>query len=372
MYGGGVDVKARVDITSRCNLNCLHCGAAQYRTPMEWTTEEAFRAFDDMISHGIKQIDFLGGEPFIREDIMELFSHLNDQGISILIVTNGLLLNEDTIDALVNLKRLGMVSFSIDGASKEVYETIRGRNHYEKMLANLKALVSRKKETESRFNVGLTCVVNGVNASETDALITLADRFGLNNISFLSTTWFGNAEKNKEKLYIDPLAEFAAYERAIHEVSRVNKIRAATGRRPLVFSIDSTPSTWKYYFIKKYPLVCQIRGKFRCQAGTGTVHVDASGVVYPCEAVKIQIESIEAEIGKYERMSLPEHWFEEIINSESFKKTIEYVQNKKHLCETVTPCNSCKYSDGCSVCPLHAQSEKIVHWCTGDIMKTVC
>jgi MoaA/NifB/PqqE/SkfB family radical SAM enzyme len=344
----------------------MHCGATGYRISKEWTTAEALAAFEDMISHGISEFDFLGGEPLIREDILELFSYLDENRIGILISTNGLLLNEDSIDFLATLDHLIGVSFSIDGASKEVYETIRGKGNYENLIANAQALVSRKKETGSHFQIGLTCVINKVNAPETDAMVVLADQLDFNTVSFINIGWFGNAEKNKDKLYISPQSEFKAYDRAAHKVTTVNRTRTLQGRKPISFSIDSMPSIWKYTLVQKYPLLSQVSGKFQCQAGIDTFYLDALGVLYPCEAVRIHLKSIESEIGTFVKMSLPEHTFEEVTTSESFTTLVEYVQNKPLLYENVIPCGSCKYADGCSVCPLHAQSEKVVQWCTDD------
>jgi len=364
-------MRARFEITTRCNLNCIHCGATEYKISKEWATAEAIAAFEDMISHGVHEVDFLGGEPFIREDILELLSYLNDKGIGILISTNGLLLNEDTIDFLATLPYLIGISFSIDGASREVYETIRGKGNYEKLLTNVQALVSKNKETGSQFQVGLTCVINKLNAPETDAIVALADQFDFNNVSFINIGWFGNAQKNKDKLYIGPLEEFKAYDRAARKVTRVNRIRAMKGKKALSFSIDSMPSIWKYALVQKYPLLSQVGGKFECQAGTGTLYFDASGVLYPCEAVRIHLKSIESEIGEYEKIPLPEHTYEEAVTSESFKKTVAYVQEKRQLYHDVVPCGSCKFSDGCSVCPLHAKSEKVIHWCTEDTINHI-
>jgi radical SAM protein with 4Fe4S-binding SPASM domain len=364
-------MKVRLEITTRCNLNCMHCSSAEYKTSREWTTEEAEQAFDDMISNGVNQIDFLGGEPFCRKDMLELFLYLDQRGIETAAATNGLLLDENTIDVLVNLRYLNGIFFSIDGASREIYETIRGKNNYENVLNNLKTLVSRKRETDSQFKVGLNFVVNGINASETGAVIALADRFDLDAVYFGFITWVGNAKKNRDTLYVDPQTEFTAFERAARKIGQVNRIRRLKGKHALQFSVDSIPSVWKYYLIQKYPLVSSLGGKFQCLAGRETFLVDASGVMYPCEAAKIHIKSIEQEIGTYEKMSLPEHTFEEIKNSRSFRNAVAYIKNKKKLYENVTPCNRCPYSDGCSVCPLYAKSEKTIDQCNGEMIKVL-
>lgn len=361
-------MRTRLEITTRCNLNCLHCGATDYRISKEWSTEEILSVFDDMISHGVYEFDFLGGEPFILEDILEIYSFLNEKDVGILISTNGLLLNEEVIDFLATLKRLIGVSFSIDGASKEVYEAIRGKGNYEKVFENVEALVSKKNETKSRFQVGFTCVLNKLNAPETAAMIELADQYDFSNISLINIGWFGNAEKNKDILFLDPVEEYNAYDRALRKLSRVNRVRTMKGKPRIAFSIDSMPTIWKYSLVHKYPLLDQVGGKFKCEAGTGTLYLDATGVLYPCEAVRIHLDAIEAEIGPYEKLSLTEHSFEEVFTSPSFEKTVEYVKNKEKLYKNVVPCGTCDYADGCSVCPLHAKSEKVVEWCCEDTL----
>jgi MoaA/NifB/PqqE/SkfB family radical SAM enzyme len=359
-------MRARLEITTRCNLNCMHCGATEYRISQEWSTEEACAAFQDMISHGVGEVDFLGGEPFIREDIQDLLSFLDERHCGMLISTNGLLLDDDMIDFLTSLTYLMGVSFSIDGASKDVYETIRGKGNYETVLSHMEALSTRKAETESQFSLGLTCVINRLNAGETGELVALADQFDFNNVSFINIGWFGNAKKNKDKLSIHPVEEYKAYDRGARKVAMVNKIRKLKGSPPLSFSIDSMPTYWKYHLVRKYPLVSQVGGNFKCQAGTATLYLDALGVLYPCEAVRIHLESIESEIGEYQKMSLPEYSYEEVVTSESFKKAVEYVHNKKGLYQGVDPCGTCVYAEGCSVCPLYARSEKVIHWCSQD------
>lgn len=358
-----ITTKARLEITTRCNINCVHCSSTDYRTPKEWTTEEALQVFDDMISNGIDQVDFLGGEPFFRKDILHLLSYLDERGIRTIVTTNGLLLDEDTIGSLLKMRHLNGIFFSIDGASREVFEAIRGKNNYEKVLINLEKLVTGKKETGSRFNVGLNFIVNGINASESDAIIALADRYDLNSVYFGFTAWVGNARKNKENLYADPRTEFAAIESAARRVSQVNRIRKLKGKSAIQFSVDSMPSIWKYYLLQEYPLISSFSGKFECVAGERTFLVDASGVMYPCEAAKIHMESIEKEIGEYEMMALPELTFEEVKNSESFRRTVIYIRNKEKLLETVIPCSGCPYRDGCSVCPLYAKFEETVERC---------
>ncbi len=365
-------MRARFDITSRCNLNCMHCGATEFKTTEEWTTEEALNVFEDLLSHGFSQFDFLGGEPLIRDDIVELCSYLNENKAFVLMASNGLLLDEDIIDALLKLEHFNAIYFSIDGASKEVYETIRGKGTYEQMLFNLEAMASKKKEVKSQARIGLTCVVNNVNASETDTLVELADQYDLDCVSLISIGWIGNAKKNKDKLYIEPQNEFMAYDRAACKISSVNRIRAVQGKHRISFSLDSTPSHWKYYFIRKYSLLYLSSGKYECSAGDETFFVSSPGVLYPCEAVRIHLESIKAEIGEFKLMSMPEYTFKEIIDNDWFKRIVKYIKDRELLLKNVTPCGTCPYSDGCSVCPLHARAEKTVSWCGEDIMRMLC
>jgi MoaA/NifB/PqqE/SkfB family radical SAM enzyme len=73
----------------------------------------------------VLQVAFSGGEPPLREDIVELVRHAHDIGLLTRISTNGLLLDRELVS---RLKRAGLTpcGVSIDDADPETHDRLRG------------------------------------------------------------------------------------------------------------------------------------------------------------------------------------------------------------------------------------------------------
>ena len=88
-------------VTGRCNFHCRHCymdapDAALGELPLE----TALDLIDQMADCGIFQVDFTGGEPFVRKDFWLLVDRLLSHGMTIRqVYTNGWYLDEKILDA---------------------------------------------------------------------------------------------------------------------------------------------------------------------------------------------------------------------------------------------------------------------------------
>lgn len=131
------------ELTLRCNMNCIHCGssAGQKRTN-ELTTEEWNSVTKQLADLNCKEMTLLGGEPFLRKDWYEISNEIKDRKIKITYMSNGLLINENTIEKLRKIEPK-VVSISIDGAKRETHDRIRQvKGSYDKcikVISNLKA-----------------------------------------------------------------------------------------------------------------------------------------------------------------------------------------------------------------------------------------
>jgi MoaA/NifB/PqqE/SkfB family radical SAM enzyme len=102
--------------TMRCNLSCAGCYAGEYSHEDDLPMEIVERIVEEARDLGTFAITLLGGEPFIRADILDLFDRYPDMTFQVF--TNGTLMTEEIAR---RLERAGnaLVCFSIDGFETE-------------------------------------------------------------------------------------------------------------------------------------------------------------------------------------------------------------------------------------------------------------
>src|SRR6266851_1346212 len=84
------------ELTHRCPLHCVYCS-----NPLELAKRESelpthtwVRVFQEAAKAGVLQVDFTGGEPLARTDIIQLVHAARVAGLYVSLITSGLPLNE--------------------------------------------------------------------------------------------------------------------------------------------------------------------------------------------------------------------------------------------------------------------------------------
>ena len=119
-YAGGFPLDltapevAHLEISNRCNMNCPECYVKD-KSGKELTTGQWKRIIEDLARNGVLQCTFGGGEPFVREDIFELASCVNEFGMNLAVTTNGTLLKDDE-----RLSSFKQINFSDHGNLEEL------------------------------------------------------------------------------------------------------------------------------------------------------------------------------------------------------------------------------------------------------------
>ncbi len=124
-----------IDLTNRCNLNCPICFAAAHA--VDYVYEPSKEQLRDIIEYAqhvnrpniVQGIQNSGGEPTVREDLLEILQMERDMGVDyLLLATNGLRMAED-IEYFKKLKDLGVYLYlQFDGVTPEPYIKTRGRD----------------------------------------------------------------------------------------------------------------------------------------------------------------------------------------------------------------------------------------------------
>ena len=132
-------------ITSQCNLHCAGCysrcnHATVDSEPVEQlTSEEWLDIFSEADDLGISFILLAGGEPMIRQDIIEAAG--KRQNILFPIFTNGTFMGDTYIDLFDRCRNLIPI-MSIEG-EKEITDERRGEGVYDRLIRNMDKLYDR-------------------------------------------------------------------------------------------------------------------------------------------------------------------------------------------------------------------------------------
>jgi len=86
-------------------------------------------------------IEFSGGEPLTRNDMLQIMKNLSDNNHSIMLRTNATLVNKQIAKKLKKLDNLIMVAVSLDGSNENVFSILRGNGVFEKTISGIKNLV---------------------------------------------------------------------------------------------------------------------------------------------------------------------------------------------------------------------------------------
>src|SRR5258708_33555219 len=86
------------ELTTGCNLRCVHCraSATELSSPDDLSTIEAKGLIDQFAQFAPFILVMTGGEPLFRKDIFELATYATSKGIKVALATNGTLVDELT------------------------------------------------------------------------------------------------------------------------------------------------------------------------------------------------------------------------------------------------------------------------------------
>jgi hypothetical protein len=163
-----------VDLTNRCNLNCPCC---INNTPsMGFLFEPPFEYFDKIFKHIAAfdpkpHLQLFGGEPTVRNDLIEIVMKAKSYGLAPRIVTNGLSLADEEYCRKV-LETRATICFAYDNDNPDVYRAFRGT---EKVLqTKIKALDNIGKFPGGAKVVLMSLIATGYNDQDVGRLLEFA------------------------------------------------------------------------------------------------------------------------------------------------------------------------------------------------------
>ncbi|GAA4753954.1 mycofactocin radical SAM maturase [Gordonia alkaliphila] len=161
------------ELTYACNLACVHClSSSGKRDPRELSTEQCKAIIDELQRMQVFYVNIGGGEPTVRPDFWELVDYAVDHQVGVKFSTNGLRINPEVAQRLAATDYVD-VQISLDGATAEVNDAVRGPGSFDMAVRALRNL------SDAGFaDAKISVVVTRQNVTQLDEFKALADRFG--------------------------------------------------------------------------------------------------------------------------------------------------------------------------------------------------
>ncbi len=174
-----------------CNQQCMYCYAAnqEYAETKELSTAEWKKVIDICKKNCIPQITFTGGEPTVREDLVELVEYA--EWFVTRLNTNGILLTRKLCDRLYNAS-LDSVQITLYSNNPEIHNELVGANNFDKTVQGIKNALA------SGLNVSINTPLCKLNKNYVDTL-KFANELGVTYASASGIIFTGNAKNKNTK-----------------------------------------------------------------------------------------------------------------------------------------------------------------------------
>ncbi|MFB9837523.1 mycofactocin radical SAM maturase [Actinoallomurus acaciae] len=161
------------ELTYACNLACAHClSSSGRRDPRELSTAEARAVIDELEAMQVFYVNIGGGEPTVRPDFWELLDYATAHHVGVKFSTNGVRITPEIARRLAANDYVD-VQISLDGATAEVNDALRGPGSYDTAVRAMRNLADAGMRN---FKLSVVCTRH--NIPQIDAFKTLADTYG--------------------------------------------------------------------------------------------------------------------------------------------------------------------------------------------------
>ncbi len=309
-----------LELTLRCNQNCLHCGSRCGEVKSEELSKEEYFRFLQKVKEDFgtqkKMLCITGGEPLLRQDFFEIMDYANSLGFNWGMTSNATLIDDDIAHKLY---KCGMktISVSIDGLEATHNALRRSKDGYSRAMKGINALINHG----GFKSIQVTTVVNHGNINELDSLYEIMDKIDIDSWRILNMEPIGRAKDHAELNLTDD-----DYRRLF---SFIREKRS-----------EGQPVTYgcSHFLGKRYER--EVRDwYFLCNAGIYTASIAANGDILACLDIERRPELIQGN-----------------ILHDDFKEVWEkgFKAYRSDLCDLNETCSNCREKEYCKGGAFHS------------------
>lgn len=284
---------AALELTYRCNFECVHCYCVVGGPRTELTTDEYFSLLDDLKEAGCLTLTLTGGEAMLRPDFFEIAEYAARRRFLLRLFSNGLLIDGERLERILALNLLS-IDISLYGASEQTYRAVTAHEGFARVARNIDALLERGQ----RMLVKLPLM--GENYDDLDAMIAFCKE---RDLPFNIDPWMTPKDDGSMKP-------------AGHQIT------------------DAQLRDYFARFGNKVSPKPRALGKELCSIGRGSAIIGPYGDVFGCVQSKVPA-------GNVREKNVADIWREaRFLKKERALTFRDFVE-----------CNSCEFRESCFICP---------------------
>lgn len=307
-------------ITDTCNQDCPHCYVNPCSSIEQLPTQTILDLLSECSELGATNFHVFGGEPFLRDDLEEIFSYAFDLDFALSIATNGIRITRDDFKWLQKFNPFLGITLHGPQVFHDNFTKMDGA--YEKSLDTLKTAL------ELDLNLGVVTCITRLNFDQYCSWMQILVDLGVRTFFVLYFSPLGRGLERSDLQLSNE--EWDSLARNLREYSLNTTTRVSfyfepsiIPRTSLIFARPSTP--------------CALYTKSNCV-------VDANGDLYPCILV---LRNPAYSLGNFTLNSLHEIW--DRFTSQLWKDSFPTLESSQ--------CGTCQFLQFCKRgCPAYLKA----------------
>jgi MoaA/NifB/PqqE/SkfB family radical SAM enzyme len=291
-----------LETTNRCNLLCTTCPRTyeqlEPEADMPWSlfTQiiDQYPNIARVVLHGV-------GEPMLVKDLAERVAYLKARNIYVLFNTNGTVLNETNGRALIEAG-LDELRVSLDAADPAVYQMVRGKDFFSKIVENVRNFTRLQRELDApRPVVSLWLTGLRETVDQLPNFVRLAHSVDVREV-YLQRLVFFDSPQSEHSL---ARAESALFEHTTaREEALIREAESIAAQLGIVFSASGAVDPGESIHRKQTENPWSL-----CRRPWSLMYITANGRVLPCCIAPFSMKGYGAfTLGDATQSSLREIW----------------------------------------------------------------
>lgn len=273
-----------VSLALRCTLKCRMCQIWKNKGVEELSLDSWKHIIDDLASFmdDNRTINFAGGEPLLKDGLIELINYSYKKGFKPAICTNAWLIDEEKARQLVD-SGIEIIAISLDSLNEKTHDYIRGVEGAYKRVMNAIEYLGRFDKNK-RIKIHIQSIISQINLEDLVGLAHWVNRYEIiRDITYLALIQPPGIAADYQDWYRDE--QFKALwpedaKRVIFIMDELLKLRRKdTVKSYKIGNQEFQLGIFKEYFFNPSEFY---KRKVECSVGSQVININTNGDIQLC------------------------------------------------------------------------------------------